>query len=274
VTATVRSDNSVAMDALAGEAGWYLYGVTWPHTPAPPGLEMLACGEVAALVRRVPLADFTEDALQARLRDLSALEALAREHHAAIEDVHRTHAILPVKFGSVYPGTEVLGAALVVRQAALVEQLRLVDGCDEWALHVRIDQALVERLTAERDPEVAQLESRLAAATPGHAWFLQRKLAAARERAVETLVRARAEVVWAALAEHVEEGRAGTPVTLEDGTLPVLRVAVLVRRDALEALHACVAGLMDAFPDLRWESSGPWPPYSFVTSPDTEKGKP
>jgi hypothetical protein len=256
------------LTSRTGADGWYLYGITWPGMPAEPPLAILECGSVVAVVRRVPLADYTTEALRERLRDLAALEELARDHNAVIQGIHLQRPILPVKFGSVYPDVTQLREVLSNRQGLLAEQLRSVECCDEWAFHIRVDRAHAEQRAAQEHPELQRLQAELAAATPGRAWFLQRKLADVLSRATDETLRARAQEIFSALASLAIDSQLSPPVAADDGTLPVLRGALLVQRVDLDDFLTLVEHVMSTHPELHCEYSGPWPPYSFVSSPE------
>src|ERR687885_853792 len=108
------------------ERGWYLYGVTrsgvLPTRRPERGngdrdmadlaldigaeggapVQVLDCGALAAIVRCVLVADFSEDALRARHDDNAWFAAMAHRHNQVIAAIHQQQAILPATFGSVY----------------------------------------------------------------------------------------------------------------------------------------------------------------------------
>src|SRR5438067_10323656 len=142
------------------EWGWYLYGITRRgalatrrsergngdrgkaelaiDTGADDGepVQVLDCGALAAIVRRVPLAQFSEEALRARHDDSAWFAAMAHRHDQVIAAIHQQQAVLPAKFGSIYARAEDVKSAVAGAQEALLAQLECVEGCDEWAVHV------------------------------------------------------------------------------------------------------------------------------------------
>src|SRR5438067_7240051 len=145
--------------SAAGDRGWYLYGITRrgavgtirpergdgdhgaaESASAPGGdedepLQVLDCGALAAIVRRVPLAQFSEEALRAHGDDTAWIAEMARRHNQVIAAIHQEQAILPAKFGSVYARAEDVQAAVAGAHDALLAQLERAEGCDEWAVH-------------------------------------------------------------------------------------------------------------------------------------------
>jgi hypothetical protein len=226
----------------------------------------LACGDLAAIVRRVSRAEFQPDVLQAHLADAAWLEAAVRGHNQVIAAAHQGQAILPAKFGSVYASVEDLSGALEETHDVLVAQLRSVTGCDEWGIHVYANRRAVELHVAAENPAMRQLQQEIAAARPGRAYFLQRKLAdelaAATEQAVADLASAAYDhlIRWAVAGRvNLQQPPAG------DGEVGILRADFLVRREAQDAFVAAVGTLVEARQELRCDYSGPWPPYSFAT---------
>jgi len=274
----------------AGDAarGWYLYGITrrgllaaalaeagaGPAVGAgltvAPGdaepLQLLECCGLAAVVRPVLLADFSLAVLQERLRSAPELEAMVRSHNRVIEAIHARQAILPAKFGVVYAHDRDIVSGLRSACDTLLPQLHRLEGCDEWALHLYADRAVVRDRIAARIPAIGRLREEYAAARPGRAYFLERQLrdeleAATRQALVTLAQSAFDRVVGSALAGQVNPVG---PVADAAGEVEILRAAFLVARDGAEHFDAEVRSAADASEGLRCECSGPWPPYSFA----------
>ena len=273
----------------AGDAtqGWYLYGVTrrgllattlaeadagrrmgaspTAATGDDAHLELLECCGLAAVVKPVPLADFSLAVLQEPLRSASELETMVRSHNLVIEAVHARQAILPAKFGMVYTRARDILSALRSACDTLLLQLHRLEGCDEWALHLYADRAIVQDRIAARTPAIGRLLEECATARPGRAYFLERRfrdeLGAASRQALVTL----AQTAFDRLAISAVAGEVNRVGSLADGAseVEILRAAFLVARDGAEHFAAEVRTVADADEGLRAESSGPWPPYSF-----------
>jgi hypothetical protein len=236
------------------------------HVP----VQLLVRGSIAAVVRRVSLADFTAEALQSRLGNASQLQAAVRTHNDVIQAVHQARAILPAKFGAVYERLEDVAEAVDRRAGAIQAQLDWLDGCDEWAVHVYVDRRIVQT-TIQAELARGRAVDDLATAGPGRAYFLQRKLAddlAARTaQMTDDLAVAAYQRLARAAVDAVAERPAG-PSVGADGEVEALKAAFLVRRerqdDFLDDVRACT----DAGQAWRCTCSGPWPPYTFATMPE------
>ena len=288
-----KAESATAQAPL--EDGWYLYGIasvnSGERAPAPTDtteldvvetpldlgpdhvrVHLLTHGNLAAVVRRVSLADFTAEALQARLGDPAMLRLAVQLHNDVICAVHQQWAILPAKFGAVYARLEDIAAAIDQRSEALRAQLTRVDGCDEWAIHIYVDQGRV-RAAIRADQALDPAYQQLASASPGRAYLLRRKLEDGLAAKVAQVADELALAAYQRLARLAVDGVAERPASPSgdaDGEAEVLRAAFLVRR---ERSAEFVAGVRDAAEDERgWRCtySGPWPPYSFAAIPERD----
>ena len=274
--------------------GWYLYGViratpdaqatlagdildaTAPTNEQP--LELLASGELLAVARRVPLAEFSPEAISAHADDPAWLELSALRHNAVIEAVHRRHTLLPAKFGSVYPHAEDVRAALHDEQAALRAQLAWLDGSDEWGVRLYGDLAAIRQRGEAQRGDVARLRQELETASPGRAYLLRRKLAGAQADMAESLLDDLIAQTYGQLARHARAGlltgrMAGARLDQDDSQGELMRAAFLVPREATQAFIAEVDAVAERQPELWSAYSGPWAPYSF-TAPPAEPEEP
>ena len=275
----------------ADERGWYLYGITRRGVPATrrsergngdrgmaelaldagadegEPVQVLDCGALAAIVRWVPLAQFSEEALRARHDDSAWFAAMAHRHNQVIAAIHQQQAILPAKLGSVYARAEDVQAAVAGAQQALLAQLERVEGCDEWAVHMYADRAAIEQRVVAAHPTIQALQQEIAAASPGRAYLLQRKLDEERAAATDQALRELAQAEYEHLARWAVAGQLTQPArsapTAHD-EIEVLRAAFLVQRASADAFLAELRSCVESREGVHCEYSGPWPPYSFA----------
>jgi hypothetical protein len=95
-------------DAPAGEALWVYCVLPAAGAAAPEvegvaraRVEVLEAGELAALVSRVPLADFGEEPLRRNLNELPWLERVARAHEAVLERALVAATIAPLRHSTI-----------------------------------------------------------------------------------------------------------------------------------------------------------------------------
>lgn len=290
ITAGTPTGAAPAAPETGGDAarGWYLYGITRrgaiaaaleeadagnagealgadaPRAAAP--LELLECSGLAAVVRRVRLADFSLAVLQERLRSEAELETMVRSHDRVIEAIHARQAVLPARFGTVYADARDIVSTLRSACDALLPRLHLLEGCDEWAVHLHADRAVVRERATARNPALARLREQHAAARPGRAYFLERQLRDEMEAATREALAALAQGAFDRLTRVAVAAQATpvAPASDAGGEVEILRAAFLVARDAVERFEAERRAIGDADEGVRCECSGPWAPYSFA----------
>jgi hypothetical protein len=286
MTTGVWTESNDSASTTADTArGWYLYGITrrgplgavladvdaeHSDTDSIAGdaapLQLLECSGLAAVVRTVPLADFKLANLQKRLRSAAELEAMVRSHNRVIEAIHARQAILPAKFGMVYTDARDILSSLWSACDTLLPQLHHLEGCDEWAVHIYADRAVVSRRIASRNEAVGRLREQYTAAKPGRAYFLERQLRGALEGATRDAMSTLAQGAFDRLAASAVAGQVNRTTSEADeaGEVEILKAAFLVARDGAEKFEAELHAATDADEGLRCECSGPWPPYSFA----------
>lgn len=269
------------------DLGWYLYGITQASdcqlagagadsvsetvstsaTGSGGPVRSIICGDLAAVARQVPLSDFSQESLAARIRDLDTLEELANHHNAVIASIYQRQAILPAKFGHVYPNEDALRDALLGIHEALLSQLERLKDCDEWAVHVYIEPDAIERGLLDKQQATLSSRQEPGRTQPGRAYLLKRKLAvelaALTEQTIWDLTREildRLEGLSLASELTPIEGSSGNSTTPRE----VLRAAFLVSRTNLGAFLDAVDAAERDYEGVRCTSSGPWPPYSFA----------
>jgi Gas vesicle synthesis protein GvpL/GvpF len=273
--------------AGAEDRAWYLYGIVrnpglfsnqsasevlpYPEAVSADGqsIGLMPCGPLAAVVRLVLRSEYSDQAMEARLRDATALEEMVRSHNDVIGAVHQRQAILPAKLGGIYARLDDLQDALQQGEDELRAQLDRVEGCDEWAVHLYVDRKEFEKKVASDHPSIHQAREDLARATPGRAYFLQRKLAGDLAAATDGELSRLAREAFDGLKRLAEEAQV-TPLPRSSSPptepVEVLRAAFLVSREKVDEFLRVADSFAADWTGVRSEYSGPWPPYSFAAA--------
>lgn len=218
-------------------------------------VELVADGDLVAVVSTVALDEYGEEGLRANLEDLAWLERAARGHDAVVQSVAVHAPTAPLRLATICLDDDAVRARLREWHDALAEVLDRIDGRMEWSVKV-----LAPPRTAAAEP---------AAAVAGGAAYLMRKKAEneARHHAEDDAVRS-AEAVHQALVRHAVASRALPPqdprLTGHVGTM-VHNGAYLVESADTDAFAGEVDRLRADHPGVVVECGGPWPPYSFAT---------
>lgn len=250
----------------------YLYGLfRGPRTPSaagappgPPGLSPVRAldlgGGLWLLVAGAPLPDYGGEEIQRRLSDLSWVSDRALAHQEVIEHFSRSGTVLPMKLFTLFASDERAVAHIRERREGLDKVLDRVDGCVEWGVRVRLDDARArEVLTAE-----AQADGR---SSSGKAFLLRKKLETEASRELAARLREEMDTAYTELAaassEAVRREPAASP---ESGGRLLLDAAFLVRQERgaefESVVERCASRLASRACDVTL--TGPWPPYNFI----------
>jgi hypothetical protein len=253
--------------------GYYLYGFgasgrlsAMPDVGGIAGapVEIIAVGNIAAIVSPVPLDEFDQSGLTARLENLSWLEATARAHEAVLQTtIDRFDWVIPVRFCTVYESREAVGDFLSERRETLLEVLNRLEGKLEWGVKLMCRPAVLRaRLHGDRE-----------AATPGGSlsgrdYLAAKKLERSLDFEVETAKSTAAAASHRRLADASEDHVLHVvPRSDEASDLEVaMNASYLVGADHTDGFLGQV-GAMErelAAQGITFHVTGPWPPYSFT----------
>lgn len=257
-----------------GRTLYYVYGIAPPATDAagaPAGIEGAAVSAVgtqslAALVSELNAEAYSPELIEERVGDVEWLAPRAEAHDAVVSWAGHPGPVVPLHMWAMFSGRDGVIEMLESRAPELVPLLERVRGADEYGLRVYADPAALEKIAADSDPSVAELERTAASAGPGQRYLIERKLEGARRDAARLLASSRADAIHATLAARsVAAARDAIPTAASDGSA-VLSAAFLVKRDALDPFRAALTALVrETEPEgFRFAFTGPWPPYHFA----------
>jgi hypothetical protein len=257
--------------------GLWAYCVTRAEDDPPEALagvhgatvERIESDGLAALVSRVPLAEFGEEPLRRNLNDLEWLERVAREHETALERVLEGTTLVPLRICTIFEDEEGVGRMLAEQRSAFATALEVLAGRDEWGVKLLLDRSALEAAAEERVPP----EEDLAARGAGGAYMLRRRQERQLRDVADRLAGELAEDVHARLQDWASDAVVNQPQNRDlsghEGDM-LLNAAYLVERAKVERLRELVEELQEQHRDLgaRLELTGPWPPYNFVPRPE------
>lgn len=243
---------------------------------APRGLEgaplrviangALSGAGLAALVSDVPAHAYTPDAITAQAGDAIWLTPRAVAHDAVVTWASDRGPVVPLPMWVLFDDDARVAGMLQERAGALRAALDSVTGAREYGVRVSADASALAAAAESLDPALAVMAREAAAASPGQAYLLRRKLdearRGARRDAAERIARAVHETLVPLARETVP--RVATQATPQPDVL--LNAAYLVGDDRLDAFRAALTMLLERFgaSGVRFDFTGPWPPYNFV----------
>jgi hypothetical protein len=254
----------------AADRGFYVYGIVGREQPELAGVAGVDAGSavfvveedgLGAIVSEVPLAEFGDDALQSNLEELSWVAEKVRAHEEVLERAAREAPVLPLRFGTIYRSLDGLRGLLAHDRNDLSSTLEQLRGKREWGVKSVVDRERLGQAVSGSDPRVAELAQAAEAKPAGTAYLGRKRL----ERHVD----ARADELAARLASDAHERLAAVADRAVRDRSPGLKASYLVeeaRDDDFRRVLEDVGREYEEF-GIRFELTGPWPPYSFVGEP-------
>lgn len=251
------------MTSAVAETARYMYAISRDLEPdqlrdvsglREGSLELVRHRGLDAVVGDVPLDEFGEEGLRQNLERLSWLEEVARAHDEVVRGVAALGPTAPLRLATICLDDDAVRQRLDEWHDELTQVLDRIAGRAEWSVKV---------IAPPRQPEPAGAPAEVSGAE-----FLRRRKAQAE-------LREQQHADAAGVAEQIHQGLSAAAVasrllapqdpqlTGHVGTM-VLNGAYLVEVEEGEGFAARVRELTDHHPDLRIESAGPWPPYSFA----------
>jgi hypothetical protein len=257
---------------------FYVYGVVAPDTNtagAPAGIddapvELVSENEVAALVSEVDDSAYDEKVLERGTEDLEWLGTRAAAHDRVLTWASERGAVAPFSLLTLFRSRERVRSMLAERAAELTGALAHVRGALEYGVRIyRIDSELLAAI-GTMSPHIAELERAAAAASPGQRYLLERKLVTERRSELQSISASLAQSIHDALSGKSSDAARVPIPRAKDGAAPgtlVLDGRYLVHDDALEEFRRVLTQLMAEHQPrgLRFDFTGPWPPYQFAT---------
>jgi hypothetical protein len=254
---------------MSRSSATYLYCVVrcpggLPTGGSPSGLpglsapRALAVGDGLWLVAAdAPLPQYAAGTIQERLQDLSWVSDRALAHEAVVEHFGKTGTVVPMKLFTLFASDERALEHIRSGLGRLARILARIEGCQEWGVRVRFDEARAREVAAEEAQRKADGQS------TGTAFLLRKKLEQDASRNLLARLRGEMDVVFSDLADQASEARRREPVApsplLLDG-------AFLVRTDQAAGFERAVDRWAGQLAESACEVTltGPWPPYNFL----------
>lgn len=227
-------------------------------------LRALVHEDVAAICCAVPLHDWTGEAGEAHLKDLSWLGPRALRHEEVIEQMMRASPVLPLRFGCLFSSEEQLVELLRSRRTRIAAFIEKIAREEEWSLKGSLDLRACEEAMFAADPRAATLP-----ASKGARYLMEQKLRKDAANAARAWVR-EAEAALAHALEGLVLARRSlrpSPRSAEEPALEgVFHWAILVPRGAETELTKRLEPLAEQLSarGLHVSARGPWPAYNFV----------
>src|ERR1017187_10008942 len=192
-----------------GETAYYLYCLTPGGRDTPVSaigvdggrpVEVRACGEIAAALSEVELAEFCGESADAHLQDLAWLGPRVCRHEAVIEEVNSRVPVLPARFATLFTSLESLQRFVVEHREAVAGFFTELGDQREWAVKGLLDRG--QALGRPGPMSRPAADERAPVASPGARYFEEKRIKAQWERDFNLRLKEFSRRAAAALAEY------------------------------------------------------------------------
>ena len=174
-------------------------------------VERIEDGNLAALVSRVPLAEFGEEPLRSNLNDFEWLERVARGHETVLEQTLAKATIVPLRLCTIFEDDRGVQRMLEQERGTLDTALGALAGRQEWGVKLLVDGGALEAAARDQSADADALEEELEARTEGGAYMLRRRLDRHLREAADRLASELAEDVHARLQDWATDAVVNAP---------------------------------------------------------------
>lgn len=264
-----------------GNYGYYLYGIIGndrrrlvdelPREGIDPAYRVytLPYQAIQAIVSRVSLAEFGQEALETNLNNLDWLGARVRAHQGILESLITGHTLIPMRFCTIYRDEGRIQEILTRHHNSFMATLARLEGKYEWGVKLYSNRQLLRQKVEEISAQVNTLKLEIGRKSDGAAYFLKKKLEATLAEEMERMADECAQSSHERLSYHAAEVVINPLQSKEisgRNEPMLLNGAYLVAKKRLTTFQAELAGLQERYGrlGLYYEMTGPWPAYNFA----------
>jgi len=234
------------------------------------GLKSLVIGNFCIVIKYVSGDEFSEENFKRNLSNINWLEKNAREHVEIINSIMEQDTLIPFKFGTIFLSEDSLIKFIGDYSESLTENFRHIHGKEEWSVKIYCDRNLMCEQIDELSEESADLEKQISASSPGKAFLLKRKKTDLIENEMDRLCQGYGQEYFDELNNFSEATNINNllpkEVTGREDTM-ILNAAFLVNKNKVLDFTrtADSIGKKEGNSFFFIETTGPWPPFSFIS---------
>ena len=227
-------------------------------------------GKSQAVISKVPLGIYSDEALQARLNDPSWFEKTLRKHNQVLGGIQAQTSIVPMRVCTICDSMEALKSFLNEHHDDFVSTLELIEGNRSWRFSIFCNEPRLRSLTAQASNRVRAIQAELAGKSADDAGSLQQKLESVLEEEARSVCKACVKHSHGTLSgmasknkiQSIAEEQAGDPQRRE-----IFRCDYMVSLMQADAFKKEIGVLVEAYKSLGFELEveGPQTPDQFAS---------
>jgi hypothetical protein len=260
---------------LSHDSLLYLYGVVPEGSPEPSGLDglenapvrLVRTGSLAGIVSDVPAGEYSEAALDRATSDLAWVGERGVAHDRVVLWFADRTTVVPLAPFSIHADEARVRERLESDATRFESAIQRLAGAREWGVRARSGDDLPAAV-ARRSERIVGLDREIAAASPGRRYLLAKRRDGEVADEVRGFASRLAERTCSELEPLARQARrlsitADRAIDAPDSLL--LDLVFLVDDDRYEPFRERLsAWVVENADGLRWEFTGPWPPYHFA----------
>jgi hypothetical protein len=229
----------------------------------------VAYKQLEAIVSTVDVKQFSSPAVAKRAKeDIEWIVVHARRHEDVIEGAMRANsAVIPMKFGAIFKTKDAIEAMLKTHYRSYRTILKRLQGKQEWALKVYIQEAELRALIVKKKKILRDKAKEIAALPQGLAYFAELEL---EKTVAEAALKEKERIgkkIFTTSKAHADRA-VRTKVLPKDITAiddpMIVNSAYLVENQKTKAFQRYAQSLKKTYPMCTIVVTGPWPAYHFV----------
>ncbi len=245
-----------------------------PPLPTPEieskGVISIPLDRFYVIIKYVSEAEFSEENIKKNSSDIQWLDANAREHIMVIGRIMEQVTVIPFNFGTIFQTEERLKKFIEDYSDSLNENFHYVEGKEEWSVKIYCNREKLSYLIDELSTEAADLETQIMASAPGKAFLLRRKKTELIENELDLLCKSIGQKYYDEFNVLSESTHLNNLMPKEytgrDDTM-ILNATFFINKTNVSDFNKNAETIRKREGNSCFfiETTGPWPPYSFIS---------
>ncbi len=256
---------------------YYVYGAlaepetraAWPAGIEEGAVELIPGDGISAIATAVDADLYEPSRIEQLTGDMDWVRDRAIAHDRILSFASDLAPVVPFPMWNLFRDVASVRSMLQTRHDELLSVVARVRTAREYTVRVFIRPSVLEQHVSTHDSALADLERQSAAASPGQAYLLGRKMEKARKDATRRAAADVAAQINAALSAASEESvaeRTGAAGPASERGYAVLNASFLVDNSRLTEFRRILTTLIGRYSEsgFQFDFTGPWPPYHFA----------
>ena len=241
------------------EEGIYIYCII--ESKEPPLFGAIGIGGRGDNVYTIPFQDIGAVVSNSPVKKYPVARENLIPHERVIEEVMKTHTVLPVRFATIAENEEKVRLILEREYHRFIDLLRTMEGKKELGLKIMFKEDLVYKEILDNYDDIKALKEKIALLLPEKSYYQRMEIGRMVEAALQKEKESHREDALSRLSPLSEQVKTNNTY----GDMMIVNAAFLVTKEKEKEFDMEVQGLADRFGDkARFKYVGTLPPFNFV----------